>query len=398
MNVLKAPVMLGLFLLAAVSLYCEEPAFRFEDRGGWLWTDNTGDILFHRQSAGAEQAEFWHLSFAKEKFFADHQAIQTDGGAFRFGAGIRGPFAGINVDLGFYNHGNLELLRNDRLFENDGGEAFSFTLSAPVYFNQNSLIFSYTGASASWQDGGFFWFFGRPRLDAFHVGNLSFVIGNRQRINLGGLFLDGRILSPEDADLFDFSLRGFHASYSLQKDFRLLSLEGNAGILYGKLRFNGSLTASNQHYSLFPYLVYEASGQIGAFAGYGMITLTYRSRFFFLAARLGAAQIFYDSCDTEVYYKQKNLFGGEERRYTFTPVRLESLGCALVGIDAAFLFPDAKARPCFTIGVKKNFLIPWNYQQLISGGNGTGPASVPSADLLKTALLSGFSVYLSVTG
>jgi hypothetical protein len=397
MSVLKAPVMLGLFLLLTIPLYCEEPAFRFDDRGGWLWADNAGDVLFHRQSIGVEQTDFWHLSFAGEKLSAQHRQLTVQGGAFFLEGGIRGPLGGINIGLGFYSHGNLELLRGEQLFENDGGKASSFTLSVPVYFNQNSLIFSYTGASASWQDGSFYWFFGRPRLDAFHLGNLSFVFG-KQSIGLGGLFLDRRILSPEDTDLFTFSLWGFHAFYNFRKDFRVLRLNGNAGILYGKARFDGSLTASNQHYSIFPYLVYEASGQIGAFAGYAMVTLAYRAGFFSLTTQLGVLQVFYDNCDADVYYKQKTLFGGGERRYTFTPINLEGLGCALAGIDAAFLFPDSKTKPNFTIGIKKIFLVPWNYQQIISpdGSRGTGSTFVISADFLKTALLSGLSLYLSV--
>jgi hypothetical protein len=403
MKVLKAPVMLGLFLSMIVSVYCEEPAFRFDEQGGWLWSDRDGEIVFHRQDISTGQADFWHLSFTGERIFANHQLLQVEGGAFFFEGGIRGPLTGININLGFYNHGNMELTWGRQRFENKGGEAFSFTLSLPVYFNRNSLVFSYTRAGASWEDGSFYWFLGRPQLDNFHLEGLLFSFGKRQTIKMEGLFLDAGLLSPEDTRLFDLSLRGVHASYSNQTDFQFLKLEGNLGVFYGKARFDGSLTASNQHYTLFPYLVYEASGQISAFAGYGMITLAYQARFFSITAQLGAVQIFYSSCDADVYYKQKRLFGGRERRYAVTPMDLGRLGCALIGLDAALLLPDSKTKPHFSVGIKKLFFIPWNYQQINppegggngSGNQGTGRVPTISPDLLKSALLSGLSLYFS---
>jgi hypothetical protein len=408
MTALKVPVMLGLFLLTVASIYCEEPVLRFDEQGGWLWADKDGEIFFHRQGVSVEKAESWHLSFSGEQFSVNHQNARVQSGAFFFGGGAQGSRGGINADLGFYNHGNMDLLWDRQHFENKGGEAFSLSLSLPVYFNHNELIFSFTNAAASWQDGSFYWFLGRPRLDNFRLGGLSFVFGERQSIELEGLFLDGGILSPEGVSLFDFSLRGLHASYGFQKDFHPLSFGGNFGILYGEARFEGSLTTSNQHYTLFPYLVYETSGQIGAFAGYGMVNLAYRARFFSLAAQIGVLQIFYSNCGANVYYKQKRLFGGKETRYAFTPIDLGRLGCAFIGIDAALLLPGPKAKPVFTVGIKKLFFIPWNYQQMLSapdspdspGGSGnesqgTAPAPAISEDLLKSALLSGLSLYLS---
>jgi hypothetical protein len=402
---LKAPVMLGLFLSMITPIYCEdyreEPSFRFDGQGGWLWADEDGDIFFRRQSIGVEQAGFWRLAFEEKKVSADHQLLQADGSAFFFEGGIRAPHGGIDAVLGFYSHGNMELLWDGQRFENSGGEASSFSLSLPVYFNQSSLVFSYTRAEASLQDGSFYWFLGRPRLDDFHLGGLSFAFGKRQRVEFEALFLEGGILSPEDVSLFDFSLRGFHASYSFQKDFSFLGLGGDFGVVYGKAQFDGSLTASNQHYTLFPYLVYETSGQISAFAGYGMVTLDYRARFFSLTAQFGVIQVFYSNSDAEVHYKQKTLFGGKERRYNFTPIDIGRPGCALVRLDAALLLPDSKTKPHFAIGIKKLFFIPWNYQRLISpdgGGDekqGTGLAAAISPDLLKSALLSGLSLYFS---
>jgi hypothetical protein len=409
MSVLKAPaVMLGLFLSMAVSLYGEGPAFRLDGQGGWLWADRNGDIVFYRQSVSAEQADFWRLSFTGEKFSSDHKNLRFQGSAFFVEGGIQGPLGGIYTSLGFYNHGNMELLWGNQRFENRGGDGSSFTLAIPVRLNQSSLVFSYTSLTASWQDGSFYWFFGRPRLDAFHHGGLSFSFGEKRRIDVAGLFIDGGILSPEDRGLLDFSLRGFYASYRRQKDFHPLTLGWNFGVLYGKAWLDGALTASNQHYSLFPYLVYEISGQISAFAGYGMVNFAYRTMFFSLDAQLGALQFFYSGSNADVHYKEKTLFGGRERRYAFTPIDLGDLGCAFIGLDVALLLPDSKTKPHVAVGIKKLFFIPWNYQQIISspgdsspGGSGgetqgTGSPAAISQDMLKTALLSGFSLYLSL--
>jgi hypothetical protein len=159
------------------------------------------------------------------------------------------------------------------------------------------------------------------------------------------------------------------------------------------------LTASNQHYFLFPYTVYDASGALNAHIGFGAIDIQYKHKLFQYHIMLGAAYVFEGPVSVHIHYKEKKLFGGREAA---EDINLLDAG----GLGAAFLLLDAgihNTSSTISFGIKKLFVLPWGYEGLLNSGDnpspdiGSGGESGVNISMLRTILLSGLSCYIRVS-
>jgi hypothetical protein len=161
----------------------------------------------------------------------------------------------------------------------------------------------------------------------------------------------------------------------------------------------GGLTASNQGYSLFPYRFYNIDTSFSTHAGFALVSLEYSFSIFRVSAALGAAQFFQGAGSADIHYREKSLFGGKEK--------IDPLSKDLGGLGAAFLLADfgipslrIGAKTKLSLGLKKTFALPWGYRNIFSVDEGGVPDSHSgdgfSTELLKTILLSGFSLYGSL--
>jgi hypothetical protein len=68
-------------------------------------------------------------------------------------------------------------------------------------------------------------------------------------------------------------------------------------------------------------------------------------------------------------------------------------------LDAGFpsLQPGRQKKALLSLGLRKLFVVPWGYEQVLPGYSGSSGGSGVSVDgLLKTVLLSGLSFYGSL--
>jgi hypothetical protein len=133
--------------------------------------------------------------------------------------------------------------------------------------------------------------------------------------------------------------------------------------------------------------------------GFAAISLEYGFSLFFIKTALGAAQVFRGSGSSDIHYREKDLFGGKEKTGAVSK-ELGGLGAAFLSVDAGIASLRIGVKTKLSLGIKKTFALPWGYRGLFSahegGASDSGLQGGFDPGLLKTALLSGFSLYSSL--
>ncbi|MDR0387836.1 MAG: hypothetical protein LBH57_07330 [Treponema sp.] len=391
---------LGLFLyllLSGVSPLGAGEGFSFPAEAGSLWVEDDGAALYWRSG----------LSFKKDGFYAQltlGQVVSSlpwaDGAVFG-GLGKLGfdtSRFGLDVSYGFFKHALFSSETETFSVYNDGGRAFFVAVKAPLRIGEWSIAPSFLYGSGAWTGGSLYWFFGKPKISALTVCGLSLGYHERHELAFHYIFMDADILNNDAEQLFDSRLDAYTAYYRLSLEIRNLRLGGSLGWFYATAGVNGALTASNQHFVYFPYNFYAVNGSLGLHAGFGAVELKQAFSFFQYRIMIGAAHIFPGNGAADIHHKKKTLFGGEE---VFDKISLD-----IGGTGAAFILLDAgppslrlgtRKKVQLSLGLKKLFVVPWGYKQILPGTSVSTEASNSSTNkLLKTVLLSGLSLYGSL--
>ena len=313
-------------------------------------------------------------------------------------AGFDSPLAGFNVESGFFQHSPLYANFEKAVLYNNGGSGSFWNFSLPLHFGRLNIEPSFFYGKAGWEDGSLYWFFGKPDISGLGVYGLN-VRYAQHAAGFHYFFMDADIVSDTGEPLFDSHFNAWTAHYQFSLERKNFRLAGTLGWLYAGAELEGALTASNQHYALFPFNFFNINGSLGLHTGFAAFSLKYRRAIFQYGIDLGAAHIFSGAGAADVHSKMKRLFGGEE---TFETVSLETggTGAAFMRLDAGAVELRTGKKVRLSLGLRKLFLIPWGYKQFLPNEGAAADASAPSPDEISkwvvTVLFSGFSLYGSL--
>jgi hypothetical protein len=397
-SIRASALVLRLLLYFYVPLWCTAEGLSLSGQTGTLWVEDDG------------AAGYWQsgLSFNKEKQFyvgVDLGQIISDlpwAKITNFAVFWRGGFdtglMGLQVSGIFFQHDFFDVEVGGIPLDNKGGKGYAFNLKAPLHIRSVTIAPSFLYGEGTWQDGSLYWFFGKPDIPAFKVFGFSAAY-EHHTLELHYVSLNTDILNDDEVLLFDTHLDCFTAFYRFSLEQTNPRFKGTLGWLYAAGRAQGGLTASNQHYSLFPFVFYNINGTLSAHIGFGALDLQYKHGIFQYHVTLGAAHTFLGEIAAEIHYKQKNLFGGTEVIENISPLHLGGVAFVLLdaGIPALSIgHTSLKIRT----GLQKAFAIPWGYEQFLGSADGEGPSSERSdfqASWLRTILLSGVSFYCTLS-
>jgi hypothetical protein len=388
--------MAGLFLYLLFPLcHAHAEGLSLSGDTGTLWVQEDGAAGYwwsgieYRGKSG----EPFYSRAGLGRIVSDLPLFSGTGEAMLAEIGVDAAPAGIRLTAGFFQQSFWESNAGGVSLYNEGGNGSFFSAALPFYIGDITITPSYLQGNGTGKDGSFYWFFGKPVLPDFHGFGVSAAYRQQHTLNLYHLSLDMDILSPEDAALFDAHSYCFAAYYTFQAKGWF---QGSLGWLTITGEGAGALTSSNQHYSLFPYLFYEASGSLLAHSAFGAVDMRYTRGIFQYHLTLGAAHIFEGYVFAHTHYKKKKIFGGEEAIEDMKLLNADGVGAAFLLLDFGI---HHKASP-LAFGIKKLFVLPWGYERL-SGNTGAGPSSASrtamSTELLRTILLSGLSCYISAS-
>jgi hypothetical protein len=305
---------------------------------------------------------------------------------------------GLAFSAGFFSHESFKADFGKTAFNSEGGSGSLLNTVLSVRFRGLTLEPSVVYAAASWRKGDFYWFFGKPKLRSFWLLGLRGAYGAHS-LDFRFFSVDAAVLGNDSTLLFNGASEGFLLYYRFSLKNRALPLTGALGYCYAAAGMNGELTSSNQRYFLFPYRSYNLGASLSASVGFAAVSLEYGFSVFFIKAALGAAHVFRGSGSADIHYQEKALFGGEEQTGAVSK-DLRGLGAVFLSVDAGIAFLPQGGKTKLSLGLKKTFAVPWGYRGLFSANEAGAPDTAASGGfnpaLLRTMLLSGFSLYASL--
>jgi hypothetical protein len=393
----KAPAAaLGLFLfLFQFSAFAQE--LNFSGKAGSLWVEEKGAAWFWGSGVSYKTKEGLYLDLGLGQIPSSLPWLDTTAFGLRYSAGLDRTPLGFHFGGGFFQHGYTEVLFEDLPLYNEGGQGYFFVFSLPLYIRRLRIEASYAVGAGDWEDGSFYWFFGKPQVSAVHIPGLSLSYDQHYTVDfhLGfhRISLDLDIQNNDAMPLFDSGLAGYVLFAAFSRDWAQFRFKSSLGWLYAEGSLEGALTASNQRYAFFPYTFYNVKGTLDAHMGFGAVDLRYRRSIFQYRIGLGVLHGFGGKIAAHMHYKKKSLFGSAEAHETVTPLELEGLGAAflLLNWGAPALRAGRGARLSFDLN--KIFVIPWGFQQSSEETTGGGV----STGQIFSVLLSGLSLNISLT-
>jgi len=388
---------LGLFLILIPPLIAQEVSAD----GGTLWVEDDGAALYWHSGFMFTFADYYFLGVDLGQVSA--QLPWADGSvlAFRGQCGIDMPRGGVTFAAGSITHPAVSASADKTVIANEGGGGFFMSIKAPLRFGPLSVAPYLLYGEASWDDGDFYWFFGKPKLPSLLIYGADFTLDQQDRYQHGlrayGASTKLKIVSNESESLFSSSLDAGLFCYQFSQKGEKINFTGTLGWAFAQAALDGALTSSNQPYFLFPYLFYNLDAHLSLQAGFAGFRFQHRLGIFQYSLNLGALHIFHDQGGVDIHYQQKKLFGGAEA-FDAINIELKGLGAAFLLIDAAFPALPLTHKLRLSVGLQKAFVIPWGYDKLLaSDTTDVSPepssSSIDTRSLLKTALLSGLSLH-----
>jgi hypothetical protein len=386
---------LGLFLYllpGAFSLGADDNFFFSADAGPLLVMDE-GVALYWRSGLSFKRGERFFADMALGQVISSLPWVEGTlfGGLGSFGLNM--PRFGLDIGLGFLQHGLLSSTTEAFSMNNEGGRLFFAGIKAPAYFGEWTVAPVLGFGSGAWDEGNLYWFFGKPEIPALALYGLSLAYQKKHELAFRHLSMDMNVLNNDAELLFDSRLDGHAAYYRFSLAISSLRLGGSLGALHAAGRIDGSLTASNQHFAYFPYFFWDLDGSFDAYAGFATLDAKQSFSIFQYSVMIGAAHIFQSEGLADIHYRNKTLFGGEEA-FDTKSLDLSGLGAAFILLDAGPRSLRLGNRARLSLGLKKLFVVPWGYEQARPGASTSPGESASSAGgLLQTVLLSGLSFY-----
>jgi hypothetical protein len=403
----KAPAAaLGLFLCLSVFQF---PAFAQElsvsGRTGSLWVEENGAAWHWGSGISYKTKEGLYMNLGLGQIPGNLPWLDTSVLGLRYSAGLERAPLGFHFGGGYFQHGYTEVLFADMPLYSEGGRGYFFNFAVPFSLHKLKIKASYATGSGTWDDGSFYWFFGKPRISAVHIPGLSASYDKRYTLGFHRISLAMDIQNNDDMPLFDSSLTGYALFAAFSREWARFRLKSSLGWLYARGSLEGALTPSNQRYAFFPYTFFNMTGTLDAHIGYGAVDMQYRHSIFQYRIGLGILQGFDGAIAAHIHYKKKKLFGAAEAFETVTPLELKGLGAAflLLSWGAPALRMGRGAYLSFDL--HKIFVIPWGYEQSSGetssgdgdGSGGGGGGGGVSSGWILSALLSGLSLNITLT-
>jgi hypothetical protein len=396
----RAPVFApGLFCVIAIfaaPLWGENASFSLS--GGSLLVTPEGTSGYRLGGLSYIREDGLRIKANVGEIFLHLPEVQGDISVAAGQFGFEIPNFAVTFSAGFFRHSSFKADFGETVFNSEGGAGVLFNTVLSFRVLGVTLEPSAAYAEASWRNGDFYWFFGKPNIPSFWRFGLT---GTYDTHSLGFKYLsfNADILSNDNMLLFTSTSGGFALYYRFSGNWRNMPLGGIAGYFYAAANMEGTLSSFNQHYFLFPYLFYNVDASFTAHIGFAAIRLSRDFSIFRIKAALGAAQVFRGQGSADIHYQEKNLFGGKEK-FDASPVNLGGPGAAFLSVD--FGVPSLRIGPHarLSLGFKKTLAIPWGYKGLLPADKGgpqdSGSGGGVDTGLLKTLLLSGFSFYGSL--
>ncbi|MDR1247781.1 MAG: hypothetical protein LBK63_00615 [Treponema sp.] len=390
----KAPAAaLGLFLCLHVfqfSAFAQE--LTLSGKAGSLWVEEDGAAWFWGSGISYKTKEGLYVDLGLGQIPSNLPWLDGSFFGLRYSMGLDRAPLGFHFGGGLLRHGYTEVLFEDIPLYSEGGQGYCFSFSLPFYIHRLKIEASYAVGSGSWEDGSFYWFFGKPRVSAVHIPGLSLTYDQQYTLGFHRISLDLAIRNNDDMPLFDSGLAGYVLFAAFSRERGPFRLAGSLGWVYAGGSLEGALTASNQRYSLFPYTFYNVKGTLDAHIGYGAADIQYRHAVFQYRIALGVLQGFGGKAAADMHYKKKNLFGSSEAHETTTPLELEGLGAAFLLFNWGAPALRVGRGVCLSFDLNKTWVIPWGYQQNAGTSSGGG---VSTGQILGV-LLSGLSLHITL--
>jgi len=385
---------LGLFFYLNLSLTAEPTAQlttqEFFFKTGTLFVNDDGASYYRQTGLSLNQNNIFSLGLKIGEITSTLPLLDTSVSVLSGHYIIDTPEIGFNLTAGYFNHKDLNItIGNNHLFNEDGrGHLVSLKMPYNIgFFGITPFVFF---CNASWKDGHFYWFFGKPKLSLLQVYglNTSLELFNYKH-NIGFYTLDANvdIVSNDYKHLFSSSLDAGLLSYKIEYNYSDIDFSGTIGWIYTKALLEGSLNTSNQLFPLFPYLFYNVNAFYNANAGFALFQLKHSVSILQFKYDLGIFHIFNNEGKLDINYRRKTLFGGGTFHEESIP-DLKDLGFMLLVLDVSI--PSMPIREsAFSMGIQKAFIVPWGYKDIFT-------IETDTLSLIKTVLKSGFSLRLSI--
>ncbi|MDR2403868.1 MAG: hypothetical protein LBD78_07545 [Spirochaetaceae bacterium] len=402
---------LGFLLFFALSPFCgalEE--LSLSGKTGSLWVEADGAAWYWYSGLSWRPFDQLHLEAAAGGLKSSLPWVKTDLSLFRFKTDVDFDRFGVHVSGALIGSDRFELDIGDAQMYNEGGKANLFNFSLPLYLGPFVLNPSFLTGYGYLYDGSLYWFFGKPLVPSLYSYGLSAGYAGAHILEFRYLGAEPEIRSNQEEGLFTARLNVFLASYTLnlgpaasKPEEGRRRFEGTAGWLYTEGSAEGALTASNQHYALFPFTFFSVTGSLNAHIAYGLLRLLFRPSIFQFDITLGAAHVLLGEAKADYHFKMKRLFGGSEFDGELDPVELNNTGAAFLLLDGGIILRNPYRPGPFivTLGIQKALALPWGYEKFISAASpgtdsgGGSPAMDP--ELLRSVLLSGLSLYARIS-
>ncbi|HIW36482.1 MAG TPA: hypothetical protein IAA30_05820 [Candidatus Treponema faecavium] len=379
-------------------------------QGGALYADGAGSIWWWQPRAhvslknahGAFLAEAHGGQVRARHAYID--AVISGGGARLTGSN---EWFSLGVSIGTACHGEARavipggapLVDGDARVSSSGGSVFLYGLDAAVSFARIPLTVR-AGARlgmGGWGPGDFYYFFGYPELPLYGAYSVSAVWSDMAELRFAGFHGGLRLYSNEErAELARAQVNGYAVQARTGVDLGRHRLSFSAGFVYAEVAGALGLTSQNQKYMFFPYKYVNAEGRFGAWllhAGAAWQSESARG-VHALDVRAGAAVCVYDRVSYALSYLEKDnlFFDGESGEFSGDRRLLQ--GSALVYGYVGYRLQPAE---WVSITLRKLFAVPLLSKQLApQGGVGGADGGLDAGQLIKTALLSGLTLGLTI--
>ena len=407
----------GFFVLLLINFCLAEDNFEISGEGGNLLHLDERNISFW-SSKIFYRNNIFENEFNFRKINSDVYWLSTEFLKLSYSAKFDFNIVRPKITGGFLNLSSInfdltetQTAANEVKFTNGGAKGFYAGSELGFSVQNFEITSSFTFARGKFEDGDFQFFWGKPDIPRFLQWGLSLEYDKRHKLSLSYKNFDLNIINNIDMPLFLSNAQILSADYkySLFISEKLPEFYAYSGFAFADFSMNGALTPANQRYMLFPYIQYNLSANVNAFAVWAGASTVIQGKHLKHRLKAGFANIFHGDINRNVDYEYKRFFGGEEGNI------VEETDLSRTGFGFLLYAPESPRlrianRVNIYFGMRKVFAMPWGTDKFAAeeeedggsggGGNGGGDDIIEVIDRrnwLKTILLSGLSGSLRIT-
>jgi len=235
---------------------------------------------------------------------------------------VESKLKNIDWNAKFLFQNSISIDWNNTNMVNEGGKIFLLQTEFPVELGSFILTPSFSIGTGEWENGDFQYFYGKPDLPYINGIDISLSYSTKHLLNASYYFGNAKILNKVDNETYELFNSDFYFGNIF---YRYACLY--AGFAVANIKANGSLTAENQRYFLFPYNFYNLTGDLRIRVVYSMVDFRF--------AKLGVAYAIDGEMKGNMHYKYRKFYGTEEFFETLEPVQFKGSGFifCLLGLE-----------------------------------------------------------------